>query len=903
MWFRASSGIIFRSVQHKIVFGLLLFGLVTALPAAGQMSTSDIEVIQNAIVGSNAGWEAGENSITRMSAEDRRAMLGHIPDPVGTPERPRATTSALALPSEFSWGDHNNRNWMTPIRDQGGCGSCWAFGTAAAFEARERIRVNNPGLYIDLAEQTMVSCFKGDCGGATATWIMQMIQTNGVQDEACFPYVSGSEYVPPCTDRCDDWANRTYWITDYGYRVGPSVTTIKNEIMNFGPVQIHMEVYEDFYAYNGGVYQYTSGADDGGHLICFYGWDDAENCWLAKNSWGTDWGEVGPDGTRGWFRIRMGTNEVEVESYVYFLDPLGIGYPSLVSCTPDRNDCAAATSADIVGTFDRYMDPLTITDATVFVNSSLTGNHPATITFNDPSSTLTIDPGTDFVAGEEVSIVLSPEITSYEGMWLGTGLSWSYRTATSGGTGAFGGEISCATGAGPLSMAVGDFNGDGYGDMVSANTVGGFISVFLADGAGGFAAGVPYGTGAGPRGLAAADLDKDGDLDLMTANQLSHTYSILRNNGNGTFAAATNYYTIASPRYLTVGDLDADGDCDMVIGSFDSDAIRAYFNDGTGSLTNPVQRACGGGLYSLAMGDLDNDGDFDVLYPAYAGNMLGVLWNDGFGTFSGLSFYPAGLGPRGVATADFDGDGLLDAVTIDYSAQTASVMLNDGSFGFVTTSLPTAPLGGEGISAADLNSDGFIDIAVYGSTGLVALMNNGDGSFAAISEVTTGEFFGGAAADFDGDDDLDLAAVSFGSQKIAVLFNSACIDSDNDGFGDPGNPVQLCGPVDNCPTVENPDQTDTNSDGIGDACCCVNQVGDANGDGGVEPTIGDISAMIDSKFISGNHLLIACFAEGDVNRSAVSVATWDDVTIGDISMVIDYLFITGPNNMDLPDCP
>jgi hypothetical protein len=81
--------------------------------------------------------------------------------------------------------------------------------------------------------------------------------------------------------------------------------------------------------------------------------------------------------------------------------------------------------------------------------------------------------------------------------------------------------------------------------------------------------------------------------------------------------------------------------------------------------------------------------------------------------------------------------------------------------------------------------------------------------------------------------------------------------------------------------------------------CCIGRVGDANGSGDDAPTIGDISIMIDAKFISetcGGK--VTCLAEADVNQSAISEATCDDITIGDISMLIDYLFITGPENWD-----
>jgi len=81
--------------------------------------------------------------------------------------------------------------------------------------------------------------------------------------------------------------------------------------------------------------------------------------------------------------------------------------------------------------------------------------------------------------------------------------------------------------------------------------------------------------------------------------------------------------------------------------------------------------------------------------------------------------------------------------------------------------------------------------------------------------------------------------------------------------------------------------------------CCRGKVGDANGLGGDEPTIGDIAVMIDFLFI--NRTPINCLKEADVNQSGETDPAFNDVTIGDISVLIDYLFITGPE-LGLPDC-
>jgi len=85
--------------------------------------------------------------------------------------------------------------------------------------------------------------------------------------------------------------------------------------------------------------------------------------------------------------------------------------------------------------------------------------------------------------------------------------------------------------------------------------------------------------------------------------------------------------------------------------------------------------------------------------------------------------------------------------------------------------------------------------------------------------------------------------------------------------------------------------------------CCELRVGNADGQGGDQPTIGDISTLIDAKFIAGTcDGVIACLVEADINQSGGISPTCHDITISDIAALIDYLFITGPETATLPDC-
>jgi hypothetical protein len=82
--------------------------------------------------------------------------------------------------------------------------------------------------------------------------------------------------------------------------------------------------------------------------------------------------------------------------------------------------------------------------------------------------------------------------------------------------------------------------------------------------------------------------------------------------------------------------------------------------------------------------------------------------------------------------------------------------------------------------------------------------------------------------------------------------------------------------------------------------CCEGRVGDANKQGGDDPTISDVSILIDHLFISGTPL--PCLEEADINQSGGLDPYTEDITISDVSMLIDYLFITGQQGMTMPEC-
>lgn len=226
-------------------------------------------------------------------------------------------------PSTWDWRNVDGEDWTTYIRDQcqDECGSCWAFGALGGLEANYKIWMNDPSLDIDLSEQYILSCSSGSCDGWYLSSTLKWIKNNGIITEDCMPYEADDTI--PCESKFDNWRDELFGIKDYTKIQRDDIYTIKESLVNYGPLPATMQVYGDFYPeWEGDVYRQTSDEYVFGHVITIVGYDDTwgnedEGYWICKNSWGTEWGDD------GWFRIAYG--ECDIENYVYFLE--GPNYP------------------------------------------------------------------------------------------------------------------------------------------------------------------------------------------------------------------------------------------------------------------------------------------------------------------------------------------------------------------------------------------------------------------------------------------------------------------------------------------------------------------------------------------------------------------------------------------------
>lgn len=198
--------------------------------------------------------------------------------------QPPAYLAGAGAPTDasFNWQD---KGCVTAVRDQGQCGSCWAFGTHGAFEGSYAV-LNHE--LIDTSEKETLDCSGiGDCGGGW--WAFQYLRDTGTTTETQYPY-------SPAKGTCQVGKQPRYRATAWGYvdpnNAIPSDDALKEALCSYGPVAVAVAVTPAFQAYTGGVFNEMSGAGVN-HAVLLVGWDDSRNAWQIKNSWGTGWGETG----------------------------------------------------------------------------------------------------------------------------------------------------------------------------------------------------------------------------------------------------------------------------------------------------------------------------------------------------------------------------------------------------------------------------------------------------------------------------------------------------------------------------------------------------------------------------------------------------------------------------------
>lgn len=376
-----------------------------------------------------------------------------------------------------------------------------------------------------------------------------------------------------------------------------------------------------------------------------------------------------------------------------------------------------------------------------------------------------------------------------------------------------------------------------------------------------------YGGGNGD--VASADFDKDGDLDVVVVSERDlDAMVVFNNNGEGDLSNYTTYAAGDTPTGVDVADIDKDEDVDIVITNFYSNVIGVYFNNGDGTFADQVTYATDDHPAWISLTDIDCDNDIDVvtINPWHDLTSITILKNNGDGTFGGRTDYPVlAAWQAHFCVADINKDGYSDVLAgvggyDDIGEKKFSVLLNNGDGTLGSATDYAAPGYLQDLHAADLDKDGDLDI-IAGTRleySLTVYPNNGDGTLGTYVSYVAAPWLI-TSTDFDNDTYIDIAITghedSGDLNKVSVLLNNGdgtlapkidfdavntpshliAPDVNDDGFADivtSNHGYGICvlmaiadtdgdgvpDEEDNCPSIPNADQTDSDGDGIGDAC-------------------------------------------------------------------------------------
>jgi hypothetical protein len=271
---------------------LLLVGLIAVLiatvpaPAGAQ---EDLDALRARIKANGWSWEPDDTFIRSLTPEQRENLRGFVPPPGWDKilaDRQRILPVDKDLPSSFSWIAEEG---VTNVRDQGTCGSCWAFAAIGQIESFVKIYYNQT---LNVSEQQIISCnpYGSGCGGGWAGAAYYVCEQYGGVNEGCMPYQGAAADLVPCTQE----EHLPFAFVQDWYSVANDVTQIKTALLD-GPVCTLIDASTEFEEYGDGCYDVPGYGTN--HVVVIVGWDDRlcdqEGAWIIRNSWGAGWGMGG----------------------------------------------------------------------------------------------------------------------------------------------------------------------------------------------------------------------------------------------------------------------------------------------------------------------------------------------------------------------------------------------------------------------------------------------------------------------------------------------------------------------------------------------------------------------------------------------------------------------------------
>jgi len=245
----------------------------------------NVDVIEEHNKGGHS-WLMDVNEFADMPwHEFRNTHISYTPNNTPGLSFTGGTTNYNDIPEEWDWTE---KGAVTPVKNQGSCGSCWSFSTTGAVEGAWFVETGN---LVSLSEQQLVDCSgsfgnKG-CNGGLMNNGFEYIANNGICTEYSYPYTAKDDSCSTCT-------TSPVTVSSFNNVLPRNEESLRQAVFK-QPVSVALEADQSFWQfYSKGVADSKCGTNlDHGVLVVGYGTLDGKDYWKVKNSWGTSWGDEG----------------------------------------------------------------------------------------------------------------------------------------------------------------------------------------------------------------------------------------------------------------------------------------------------------------------------------------------------------------------------------------------------------------------------------------------------------------------------------------------------------------------------------------------------------------------------------------------------------------------------------